>query len=134
MVGPPAVAELLVPALRPRRVVGEDLLHGRPSSVASRAVKVALRSRLLAWFGAHRRDLPWRRTSDPYAIWVSEVMLQQTQVATVIPYFERFLKRFPSVAALAGAGLDEVLSLWSGLGYYSRARNLHAAAREVVAR
>src|SRR5437763_4960927 len=89
---------------------------------------------LLSWFAQNARDLPWRRTSDPYAIWVSEVMLQQTQVATVIPYFERFLRRFPSLGALAGAPLDDVLSHWSGLGYYSRARNLHAAAREVVTR
>jgi A/G-specific adenine glycosylase len=93
-----------------------------------------LRAALLAWFDRNRRELPWRRTRDPYAIWLSEVMLQQTQVATVIPYWERFLARFPTVTALAEAPLDEVLSLWSGLGYYSRARNLHRAANEVVAR
>ncbi len=87
-----------------------------------------LRRDLIDWFGQHQRDLPWRRRRDAYAVWVSEVMLQQTQVATVIPYFERFLARFPAVADLAAAPLDEVLSLWSGLGYYARARNLHRAA------
>src|SRR4051812_28971622 len=90
-------------------------------------------SPLLRWFDRERRDLPWRRTSDPYAIWLSEVMLQQTQVTTVIPYYERFLARFPTVQALAGAPLAEVLSLWSGLGYYSRCRNLHRAAQVVLA-
>jgi A/G-specific adenine glycosylase len=91
------------------------------------------RRALLAWFARHKRDLPWRRTRDPYAIWLSETMLQQTRVDTVIPYYERFLARFPSVFALADAEPDEVAQLWSGLGYYSRARNLHAAAR-VIAR
>jgi A/G-specific adenine glycosylase len=89
----------------------------------------AIGDALLAWYAVARRDLPWRRTSDPYRIWVSEIMLQQTQVATVIPYYERFLARFPSVQALAAASLDELLALWQGLGYYARARNLHAAAR-----
>jgi A/G-specific adenine glycosylase len=86
------------------------------------------------WQARHgRHDLPWQHTRDPYRIWLSEVMLQQTQVATVIPYYRRFLARFPGVKALAKAGLDEVLAVWSGLGYYTRARNLHAAARAVVA-
>jgi A/G-specific adenine glycosylase len=89
---------------------------------------------LLAWFRAEQRDLPWRRDADPYAVWVSEIMLQQTQVATVIPYFERWMARFPTVHALASAEEDEVLHAWQGLGYYSRARNLLRAAREVVAR
>jgi A/G-specific adenine glycosylase len=88
---------------------------------------------LLTWFDQHRRDLPWRRTSDPYAIWLSEVMLQQTRVETVLPFYTRFLERFPTVGALAAAEVDEVLALWSGLGYYRRARQLHAAARQVVA-
>jgi A/G-specific adenine glycosylase len=88
--------------------------------------------RLKAWFDKSARDLPWRRTRDPYAIWLSEVMLQQTRVETVIPYYERFLRRFPDVRALASAELDEVLSLWSGLGYYRRARELHRCAREVA--
>ena len=97
------------------------------------SVAMGLPQTLLRWFDRVQRDLPWRRTGDPYAIWLSEVMLQQTQVITVIPYFERFLARFPTVAALAAAPLPEVLSLWSGLGYYSRARNLHRAAQTIVA-
>jgi A/G-specific adenine glycosylase len=91
-----------------------------------------LTSRLLAWYTDNRRDLPWRRTRDPYHIWIAEVMLQQTQVATVIPYYERFMERFPTVEILAAAALDDVLKLWEGLGYYARARYLHAAARRVV--
>ncbi|WP_437728994.1 A/G-specific adenine glycosylase [Sorangium sp. So ce861] len=87
-----------------------------------------------AWFDRVARDLPWRRTRDPYAIWLSEVMLQQTRVETVIPYYERFLARYPTVSALASAELDDVLSLWSGLGYYRRARVLHLAAREITER
>jgi A/G-specific adenine glycosylase len=91
-------------------------------------------ARLLAWFDVHgRHDLPWQHPRTPYRVWVSEVMLQQTQVQTVIAYFERFLARFPDLAALAGASEDEVLALWSGLGYYSRARNLHRAAKACVA-
>ena len=92
----------------------------------------AARRELLAWYRAHRRDLPWRRTRDPYAIWISEAMLQQTRVETVIPYWERFLERFPDANALASADTDDVLSAWSGLGYYSRARNLQRAAQQVV--
>lgn len=87
---------------------------------------------LLAWFDRHKRSLPWRRSLDPYPVWLSEVMLQQTRVETVIPYFERFLARFPTVDDLAAAPLDEVLALWSGLGYYRRARQLHATARAVA--
>jgi A/G-specific adenine glycosylase len=94
----------------------------------------SLRRPLLAWYGRHRRDLPWRRTSDPYAIWVSEVMLQQTTVKAVRPYYAAFLARFPDVHALAAAPEEDVLALWSGLGYYHRARNLHRGARHVVAR
>jgi A/G-specific adenine glycosylase len=89
---------------------------------------------LLAWYRAHKRDLPWRRREDDaYAVWVSEIMLQQTQVATVIPYYERWMARFPALRDLADAPLDEVLRYWSGLGYYARARNLHQAARQLVA-
>ena len=89
--------------------------------------------RLMRWQAQHgRHDLPWQRTRDPYRIWLAEIMLQQTQVATVIPYYERFLARFPDVRSLARASIDAVLTLWSGLGYYSRARNLHAAARAVL--
>lgn len=88
---------------------------------------------LLAWFDRHRRDLPWRQTRDPYCIWVSEVMLQQTQVAKVTPYYQRFLQAYPSVSALAAAPIDEVLRLWEGLGYYARAQQLHRAAAIVLA-
>ncbi len=91
-----------------------------------------IRRRLLVWYGAHRRDLPWRRTSDPYRIWVAEVMLVQTKVDTVIPYYNRFLERFPDVQSLAAAHLDDVLKAWEGLGYYARARNLHKAAGIIV--
>src|SRR3954463_22195 len=89
---------------------------------------------LVAWFDQKARDLPWRRRRDPYAVWLSEIMLQQTRVETVIPYFERFLERFPRVESLAGAEIDEVLKMWSGLGYYRRARVLYATAREVTER
>jgi A/G-specific adenine glycosylase len=89
--------------------------------------------RLLAWYAEQARDLPWRRTRDPYAIWVAEIMLQQTQVEAVKPYYERFLIRFPTVEALAAAPLDDALKLWEGLGYYARARNLHTAAQRIVA-
>ena len=94
----------------------------------------SVRQDLLEWYGKQRRSLPWRATRDPYCIWVSEVMLQQTQVATVIGFYERWLRRFPDVAALAGADTEDVLRAWEGLGYYSRARNLQRAARDVVAR
>jgi A/G-specific adenine glycosylase len=87
---------------------------------------------LLAWFERCARDLPWRRHRTPYRVWLAEVMLQQTQVETVIPYYERFLTRFPTVESLTQAPLADVLKLWEGLGYYARARNLHAAARQIV--
>ncbi|GIM46803.1 A/G-specific adenine glycosylase [Collibacillus ludicampi] len=90
--------------------------------------------RLLTWYEEKKRDLPWRRTRDPYKIWVSEVMLQQTRVETVIPYWERFIDKFPTIQALAHAPEEEVLKAWEGLGYYSRARNLQAAVREVEER
>jgi A/G-specific adenine glycosylase len=89
---------------------------------------------LSAWFRRHRRDLPWRRQRDPYRVWVSEIMLQQTTVKAVVPYFERFMRRFPDVRRLARARASDVLASWSGLGYYRRARYLHAAAARVVAR
>ena len=88
--------------------------------------------RLLEWYELHRRDLPWRRTQDPYAIWVAEIMLQQTRVDTVIHYYQRFLVRFPTIEALAAAPLDMVLKAWEGLGYYARARNLHKAAQYIT--
>ena len=89
------------------------------------------RSKLLAWYDENKRDLPWRRSSDPYAIWVSEIMLQQTRVDTVIPYYERFLAWFPSVADLAAAEEEKLLKAWEGLGYYSRVRNMQAAAQKL---
>lgn len=92
----------------------------------------ALRRSLLAWFRRNRRDLPWRRTRDPYAIWLSEIMLQQTRVETVIGYYTRFLERFPTVESLAAAGEDDVLKLWEGLGYYTRALNLHKTAKAIT--
>ena len=102
-----------------------------PSSLTPSELK-KFRAELLNWFATYQRDLPWRRDSDPYRIWVSEIMLQQTRVAAVIPYFEKFCARFPDVRALAEAEEAEVLRMWSGLGYYSRARNLQAAAQQIV--
>lgn len=95
--------------------------------------KPELSSLLLPWYDRVKRDMPWRHTSDPYAIWLSETMLQQTQVETVKPYYRKFLAKFPTIQDLASAPLQEVLTLWAGLGYYRRARNLHAAAQQVVA-
>ncbi len=92
----------------------------------------AIQEALLEWYRVHQRDLPWRRTKDPYAIWISEIMLQQTQVGTVVPYYHRFLEKFPDVRSLARADLETVLKLWEGLGYYSRARNIYTAARKVM--
>ena len=123
--------QLAPPALRGRdrrRAQGGNVVRqaGRPSSFAAR---------IIAWQATHgRQDLPWQSSSDPYRVWLAEIMLQQTQVATVIPYFVRFCARFPNVATLAAASIDDVLSLWAGLGYYARARNLHAGARQVVER
>src|SRR5690349_13683895 len=95
----------------------------------------AFAERLIAWQRAHgRHDLPWQNTRDPYRIWLSEIMLQQTQVVAVIPYYQRFLQRFPDLSALAQATEDEVLAHWSGLGYYARGRNLHRAARQICER
>ncbi len=94
--------------------------------------KASVRRRLLKWFDKHQRDLPWRKNKTPYRIWVSEIMLQQTQVVSVVDYFKRFVKRFPSVSKLAAADEADVLKLWEGLGYYRRARQLHAAARKMV--
>lgn len=106
-----------------------------PVVVAARKLGASFADRLVTWQRTHgRRTLPWQNTRDPYRVWLSEIMLQQTQVATVLGYYERFLVRFPSVRALAAAPEDDVLGLWSGLGYYSRARNLHRCAQEVVDR
>src|SRR5688500_16814826 len=100
---------------------------GEPGAERSRIAR-----RLLAWYREHKRELPWRATLDPYAVWVSEVMLQQTQVATVLPFYERWMQRFPTVSALAAAAEHDVLHAWQGLGYYSRARRLLDGARHVV--
>src|SRR6202162_1296113 len=102
-----------------------------PSSPTAADLK-KFRAELLGWFATYQRNLPWRRNSDPYRIWISEIMLQQTRVAAVIPYFEKFCARFPDVRALAGAEEAELLRMGSGLGYYSRARNLQAAAQQIV--
>ncbi|MBP0132115.1 MAG: A/G-specific adenine glycosylase, partial [Nitrosospira sp.] len=97
------------------------------------ALRVKFATNLIRWQHLHgRHQLPWQNTQDPYAIWLSEIMLQQTQVATVVPYYLRFLQQFPDINSLALASLDDVLSLWSGLGYYARGRNLHRAAQMIV--
>ncbi|MDB4939374.1 MAG: A/G-specific adenine glycosylase [Labilithrix sp.] len=115
--------------------LGSDLLTKRQDALALPPAQVAyLQESLLSWYEACRRDLPWRRTRDPYEIWVSEIMLQQTRVETVIPYYERFLSRFPTALALAEAPPDDVLAAWSGLGYYRRARLLLEGARVVAAK
>jgi A/G-specific adenine glycosylase len=106
-----------------------------PSSISRAAELDSFATDLLAWFEVHgRHDLPWQRDATPYRVWVSEIMLQQTQVKTVIPYFERFVARFPDLVSLAAAPVDDVLAHWSGLGYYARARNLHRAAQLIVER
>jgi len=92
----------------------------------------AFQNDLLTWYKKNKRKLPWRKTKNPYHIWVSEIMLQQTQVETVIPYFNRFIDKYPTIHTLAEAPEEEVLKMWEGLGYYSRARNLHTAVKEVV--
>ncbi|MBI3611518.1 MAG: A/G-specific adenine glycosylase [Nitrospirae bacterium] len=105
-----------------------------PPRRSHRADPKQLQQRLLIWYRRNKRDLPWRKTGDPYRILVSEIMLQQTQVVTVIPYYRRFIKTFPTVSSLARAPLQKVLKLWEGLGYYSRARNLHRAAQVIKER
>jgi A/G-specific adenine glycosylase len=102
-------------------------------SLPDPSVRSALADRLLVWFAENARELPWRRDRTPYRVWVAEVMLQQTQVNTVVSYYQRFLSQFPTVQALAGAPLEDVLKVWEGLGYYARARHLHAAARQIMA-
>ena len=114
--------------LRPPRCLPSDPIDPRITHKHRRV----FRDDLVAWFDGDPRDMPWRRTDDPYRIWLSEVMLQQTRVDQARPYYERFVAAFPTVETLAAADLDEVLRLWEGLGYYSRARNLHKAARRVV--
>ena len=111
--------------VRPSESIDET---GRPVPTLARLV----RRRLRAWFSRSRRDLPWRQQKDPYAIWISEIMLQQTTVAAVVPYYHRFLQAFPTLASLAAADEQEVLRLWEGLGYYRRARDLHRAAQQLA--
>ena len=106
-------------------------MHGKRSSAGGSIQIHAAVERLLAWYQTAARDLPWRRTRDPYAIWVSEIMLQQTQVRTVIPYWHRWMRAYPDVESLARADEQQVLRLWEGLGYYRRARHLHAAAQQI---
>jgi A/G-specific adenine glycosylase len=120
----PAAARSLAP-----RAISQRTLEIIPG-----AELAAFQTRLLGWFAQAKRDLDWRRTQDAYRVWISEIMLQQTRVAAVLPYYRKFLKRFPTVDALARARPDAVLRSWAGLGYYSRARNLHRAAKEIVAR
>ena len=109
------------------------MMNGAASTRPVSAPPSSFAERLLAWFERHgRKQLPWQQNPTPYRVWISEIMLQQTQVATVIPYYERFMTRFPTVAVLAEAPSDEVLHLWTGLGYYARARNLHRAAQTIV--
>ncbi|MEX0613590.1 MAG: A/G-specific adenine glycosylase [Pirellulales bacterium] len=110
------------------RTSAVERVNGRFSS----AQRQSLRRKLRAWYQQHARDLPWRRSTDPYRVWISEIMLQQTQVATVRDYFERFIRAFPNVVRLAAAEEEDVLRLWEGLGYYRRARQLHAAAQQIV--
>ena len=119
-----AVAEAVFTALADpsRRAILAALAAGGPATATD------LATRLLAHYDVYKRNLPWRATSDPYRIWISEVMLQQTRVETVVPYYNRWIERFPTVHQLADAPLDDVLKQWEGLGYYSRARNLHRAA------
>ncbi len=111
--------------------ISKDRTNLPEDASAERLLRI--RRRLMGWYERNRRPLPWRETDDPYRIWVSEVMLQQTRVNAVIPYYHRFLERFPDIHRLADADSQEVLKLWEGLGYYARARNLHRAARRVVA-
>jgi A/G-specific adenine glycosylase len=111
---------------------GTSVNPARATTIVSKASKRLFRRNLLAWYDAHARDLPWRANRDAYRVWVSEIMLQQTRVAAVIAHFHEFLRRFPNVQKLAAAREDSVLAAWSGLGYYRRARMLHAAAKMVV--
>src|ERR1700733_10366038 len=113
---------------------GTEVHGGRADvfSVFANGNIAPLRRALLGWYDRHRRDLPWRRTRDPYAIWLSEIMLQQTRVAAVLEHYRIFLERFPNVQVLAACSEDAVLATWSGLGYYRRARMLHQCAKEIV--
>jgi A/G-specific adenine glycosylase len=119
--------------VRECRVARASNIPAAPWTLSAPRLKT-FRSNLLKWFSREKRALPWRKRRNPYRIWISEIMLQQTRVAAVIPYYGRFMKRFPTVEVLAGARIESVLQFWAGLGYYSRARNLHQAAKQIVAR
>src|SRR5690348_15098757 len=108
------------------------MIGGNAAGKGDSVARLRFRRALLRWFDRHKRDLPWRKTRDPYRVWLSEIMLQQTRVAAVVDHYQRFLRRFPTVEKLAAARESSVLAAWSGLGYYRRARMLHAAAKEVV--
>jgi A/G-specific adenine glycosylase len=116
----------------PSAIPVETRLAASPVPLTSGRGLTAFRRTLLAWYDRHRRDLPWRKTHDPYRIWLSEIMLQQTRVAAVLDHYRIFLERFPNVQALAAASEDAVLAAWSGLGYYRRARMMHRCAQELV--
>src|SRR5882672_9484467 len=125
------------PARQARRNASTSPARAKPPRPGTAALRdrrktAHLVPALLTWFARNARDLPWRRTLDPYAIWVSEIMLQQTQVKTVIPYWQRWMRQWPTVQALALTKPDQVLKLWEGLGYYARARNLQTAARQIL--
>ena len=129
----PCTAISAAPTIEISDGISSASFNGLPGGILCEDLPVMQRQ-LLAWYSHAKRDLEWRRTRDPYCIWLSEIMLQQTRVAAVIPYYRRFLARFPTVQHLANARIDSVLRYWSGLGYYSRARNLHQAAKQIVAR
>ncbi len=129
----PCTAISAAPTIEISQEITRASFNSLPGGILCEDLPVMQRQ-LLAWYAHAKRDLEWRRTRDPYRIWLSEIMLQQTRVAAVIPYYRRFLARFPTVQHLANARIDSVLRYWSGLGYYSRARNLHRAARQIVAR
>ena len=126
-----SLADLSVLTVRERKLFSVKDATWDVEQFAEPGRRESLSQSLLTWYADTRRDLPWRHGCDPYAIWVSEIMLQQTQVKTVIPYYHRWLEKFPTLEALASADLQQVLKAWEGLGYYSRARNLHQAAQEI---
>ena len=127
-IGLPVLSYLCLAAWEPSRYSSPPMGPAVDSQSSA-----ALSRHLLDWFARNARDLPWRRDRTPYRVWLAEVMLQQTQVDTVVPYYERFLARFPRIDALGSAPLEDVLKVWEGLGYYARARNLHAAAQQILA-
>src|ERR1700674_248755 len=133
MRNPPAANSQFVVLECAKVVRSEQMTLGQETSrMEDSATRQRFRRRLLDWFDRHKRDLPWRQDRDPYRVWLSEIMLQQTRVAAVLEYYQAFLGRFPTIETLAAARQASVLAAWSGLGYYRRARMLHAAAQEIV--